>query len=163
MDFFKNISENLPLIIGAIALVAIQYFIKRRRGPEANHPALVQDLLAEVRLNSRIAEVFTFQIQAKRFITTTWKLNKNKLGFLGKALEANMSDAFTLAEDYNQQIAAAKKFKSTSYMASVNMDKLKVLLAACQEGLEQWLLSKVGSKDPPLRTPGVFDDLLGKR
>ena len=162
MDF-KDIGANLPFIIGAIALVAIQYFLRKRRGPEANQQEIVQNLLAEVRLDLRLAEVFSFQYQAKRFMTTTWQLNKNKLDFLGKALEASMSNAFTMAEDYNQQIAAAKKYKSTSYIASVNMDKLKGLLAVCQEGLEQWLVLKVGSKDPPLRTPGVFDDLLGKR
>ena len=162
MDF-KDIGANLPFIIGAIALVAIQYFLRKRRGPEANQQEIIQNLLAEVRLDLRLAEVFSFQYQAKRFMTTTWQLNKNKLDFLPQPLQESVSSAFVMAEDFNQQIAQAKKNKSTAYMASIHMDKLKILLTSCQQGLEQWLLLKVGSKNPPVKVPGMFDDLMGKR
>ena len=162
MDF-KDVGANLPFIIGAIALVVIQFFLRRRRGPGANQQEIVQNLLAEVRLDIRLAEVFSFQYQARRFMTTTWQLNKNKLDFLAPKLQESVNNAFLMAEDFNQQIAAAKKYKSTAYMNSINIDKLKELLDASQQGLEQWLLLKVGSKNPPEKEPGVFDDLLGKR
>ncbi len=162
MDF-KDIGANLPFIIGAIALVAIQYFLRKRRGPEATQPDLVQDLLGEVKLDIRLAEIFPFQYQAKQFMTTTWQLNKNKLDFLDPKLQETVNSAFEMAVDFNQQIAAAKKNKSNAYMASIHMDKLKVLLASSQQGLEQWLLLKVGSKNPPLKEPGMFDNLMGKR
>ena len=162
MDF-KDIGANLPFIIGAIALVAIQYFIRKKRGPEATQPELVQDLLGEVKLDIRLADIFSFQYQAKQFMTTTWQLNKNKLDFLAPKLQENVNNAFEMAIDFNQQIAAAKKNKSTAYMASIHVDKLKVLLTASQQGLEQWLLLKVGSKNPPLKEPGMFDNLTGKR
>ncbi|MEK7354740.1 MAG: hypothetical protein AABZ77_09570 [Chloroflexota bacterium] len=162
MDF-KDIGANLPFIIGAIALVVLQFILRKRRPPEANQQDIVQNLLAEVRLDFRLAEVFSFQYQAKRFMTTTWQLNKNKLDFLDPKLQENVNDAFMMAEDFNQQIAAAKKHKSAAYMASIHMDKLKVLLTTSQQGLEQWLLIKVGSKNPPEKAPGMFDDLLGKR
>jgi hypothetical protein len=68
-----------------------------------------------------------------------------------------------MAEDVNKLIGDAKKYKSTSYLTGVDMGELKGLLAKCQEGLEQWLLLKVGSRNPPPKTPGLFDDLLGKR
>ena len=155
--------ENLPLILGALALIIFQFFVRRKRSPETSQQELVQNLAAEVRLNLRIADFFSFEYKARRFMTTTWQLNKNKLDFLDKALQNNISDAFIMVEDYNQQIAAAKKNKSTSYMANINTDKLKGLLAKCQEGLEQWLLLKTGSRNPPEKMPGMFDDLLGKR
>ena len=163
MDFFKDIGANLPFIIGAIALVAIQYFLRKRRPAEAKQQDIVQDLLGEVRLDIRLAEVFSFQYQAKQFMTTTWQLNKNKLDFLEPKLQENVNSAFEMAVDFNQQIAAAKKNKSTAYMASIHVDKLTALLTTCQQGLEQWLLLKVGSKNPPLKESGMFDDLLGKR
>ena len=90
-------------------------------------------------------------------------LNRNKLDFLDKALQTNISDAFMMAEDYNHQIDEARKYKSTSYMANINIDKLNGLLAKCQEGLEQWLLLKTGSRNPVEKMPGMFDDLLGRR
>lgn len=159
MDF----GSNLPFIFGVIALVVIQFFLRRRHSPGGTEQEIVQNLLAEVKLDLRLTEVFDFSSRAKRFMTTAWQLNKNKLDFLGKSLQVSVSDAFMMAEDYNQQIAAAKKYKSTSYMVSINMDKLKGLLAASQQGLEQWLVLKVGSKNPPEKVPSVFDDLLGKR
>lgn len=162
MDF-GNFGANLPFIIGVIALVFIQFFLRRKGGSQGTQQEIVQNLLAEARLDLRLAEVFDYNSRAKRFMTTTWQLNKNKLDFLEKSLQVSVSDAFMMAEDYNQQIAAAKKYKSTSYMVSINMDKLKVLLAASQQGLEQWLMLKVGSKNPPEKVPGVLDDLLGKR
>jgi hypothetical protein len=158
-----NITANLPFILGAIALVAFQYFMRRRRGPGANQQEVVQNLLSEVRLDIRLIDVFTFQYKAKPFMTTAWQLNKNKLDFLPQTVQENVSNAFVMVEDINQQIAAAKKYKSTAYMASIHVDKLKVLLTGCQQGLEQWLLLKVGSKNPPEKVPGMFDDLLGKR
>lgn len=158
-----NWSETLPLLLGAIALILFQYFIRPKRSPALNQQDLVQNLAAEVRLNLRVAEFFSFEYKARSFLTTTWHLNKNKLDFLDTALQRDISDAFILAEDYNHQIGEARKNKSTSYMANINIDKLKTLLARCQEGLEQWLLLKTGSRNPPEKTPGMFEDLLGKR
>ncbi|MBI2849648.1 MAG: hypothetical protein HYX80_01230 [Chloroflexi bacterium] len=158
-----NIVANLPFILLAIAMVVLQYFLRKRRGPAGTQQEIVQNLLAEARLDLRMAEVFDFSPRAKRFMTTTWQLNKNKLDFLDKSLQDSVSNAFMMAEDVNQQIAAAKKYKSTSYLVSVDIDKLKGLLSKSQEGLEQWLLLKVGSKNPAVKAPGLFDDLLGKR
>lgn len=156
-------TQNLPLILGALALIVFQYFVRKKRSPVLNQQELAQNLAAEVRLNQRIAEFFSFEYKARRFLTTTWQLNRNKLDFLDKALQTNISDAFMMAEDYNHQIDEARKYKSTSYMANINIDKLNGLLAKCQEGLEQWLLLKTGSRNPVEKMPGMFDDLLGRR
>ena len=162
MDIFKNLTENLPFIIGAIALVAVQYFLRKRRGPEANQQEMVQNILAEVKLDLRMAEAFSTQWKAGRLMTTSWQLYKDKMDFLPQAVQDSLNKAFALAEDYNQQMAAAKKFKSNSYMSGIDMGKLKPLLAAGQDGLEQWLLLKVGSRNPPVKSPGVLDDLIGR-
>ena len=74
-----------------------------------------------------------------------------------------LSDASAIVEDFNQQIGAARKYKSASYMASVNMDKLKEPLAKSKQGLEEWLLARVGTKEPSPKYPGVFDDWTGRR
>lgn len=162
MDF-GNIKENLPFIIGAIVLVIIQFWLRKRRGPATNQPEVVQNLLAETRLNFRMADAFDFSLRSGRFMTTTWQLNKDKLSFLEAPLQSGVSDAYMMVEDVNRQIAAAKKYKSTSYLISIDKEKLKGLLAKCQEGLEGWLLLKLGTKNPQMKAPGMFDDLLGKR
>ena len=129
---------------------------------ETRPQEVTEGLLSEVRLNLRLAEIFTFSHRARKFMTTTWQINKNKLDFLDQSLQITLSDAFTMAEDFNQQISAAKKYKSTSYLASIDVDKLKDKLTKSQEGLEEWLQAKVGTTEPSVKIPGVFDDWLGK-
>ena len=162
MDF-GNIEGNLPLIVTVIVLVLLQFFFLRKRKPQIMHREIVQSLLSEIRLNLSLVEIFRLHWRAKKFETVSWQMNKNKLDFLGQSLQVVLSDAFMMAEDFNQQIAAAKKHKSTSYMTNVNVDKLKEPLARSKEGLEEWLLAKEGMKEPPPKLPGILDDWLGRR
>ena len=161
MDF-GDIGENIPVIATIIGLILLQFFLRRRRKPETTYPEIIQNLLSEVRLNLRLAEAFSYRKQTRKFITTSWQLNKNNLDFLDQPTQISISDAFMMAEDFNQQIASAKKFKSTSYLAVIDTDKMKVHLTKSQEGLEHWLQSEVGTIEPPMKTPGPFDDLIGR-
>lgn len=162
MDF-GSIEENLPLIALVIALILLQFFLRRRRSPETSQLRIAEVLASEVRVNLRLAEVLADGEQIKRFITTSWTMHKNKVDFFEQALQVNLTDAFTIAEDYNQQVNAAKKFKSVGYIASIDVEKLRDKLTKCKEGIEQWFLAKTGSKEPPPKTPGMFDYLLGGR
>ena len=162
MDF-GDIGENLPFIALIIGLILLQFFLRRRRSPETTQERIAELLASEVRVNLRLAEVLAAGEPIKRFITTNWRINKNKVDFFEQALQVALTDAFTIAEDYNQQVNAAKKFKSAGYIASIDVEKLKDKLTKSKEGLEQWFLSKTGSKEPPPKTPGMFDSLLGGR
>ena len=161
MDF-GDIGGNIPIIVTIIGLIVLQFFLRRKRTLETTPREIAQSLLSEVRLNLRLTEVFTFSYRTSKFMTTSWQINKNKLDFLNQSLQVALSDAFTMAEDFNQQIAAAKKYKSTSYMASVGVDKLKDKLTKSREGLEEWLQAKVGTIEPSVKIPGVFDGWLGR-
>jgi len=162
MDF-GDIGGNYPIIVIIIGLILLQFFFMRRRKPETTHRAIVQSLLSEVRLDQALVEASYLQQKPKKFVVTSWHMNKSKLDFLQQSLQGNLSEAFGMAEDFNRQIEAAKKYKSASYMASVNMDKLKEPLAKSRQGLEEWLQSKTGTKEPPLEYPGIFDTLFGRR
>jgi len=162
MDF-GDIGENLPIIVMAIAFIFFQFFLRRRRKPEATQQEIVQSLLSAARMNLSLAEAFCFRLQTKKFETASWQRNKTKLDFLDQPLQVVLSDAFTMAEDFNQQIEAAKKYKSTSYMMNLTMDKLREPLTKSEQGLEEWLLSKTGIKEPPPQYPGIFDALFGSR
>jgi len=161
MDF-GDIGANLPIILLIIGLVLLQFFLRRRK-PEVGRQEVVQSLLSEVRLNQAVAKLFEQQQKPRRFETVSWQRNKNKLDFLGESLQRALSDAFGMAEDYNQQIGAAKKYKSTSYLVSIDVDKLKEPLAKSREGLEEWLLSNVGRKESPSQYPGFFERFFGGR
>ena len=161
MDY-GDISENSPLIVWVIGPLIFQFFRRRRRPKETTHAQIVQNLLAEVKLNRRLAEVYTFDWRAKKFITAAWQRNRNKLDFLEQSAQTVLSDSFMMADDFNQQISAAKKYKSASYMASVNVGRLKSSLTKCEEELEHWLESKTGSSEPEVKMPGIFGDFTGR-
>ena len=162
MDF-GDIGGNLPIIVVIIGLILLQIFLIRRRKPETTHRAIVQSLLSEVRLNQALVEAAYLQQKPRKFAVTSWHMNKRKLDSLQQSLQGSLSEAFGMAEDFNQQIEAAKKYKSAAYMAGVNMDKLKEPLAESRQGLEEWLQLKTGTKEPSLEYPGLFDSLFGKR
>lgn len=154
---------NVPLIVAIIGIILLQFFLRRRRKPETTSRDIAQSLLSEVRLNLGLVEAFLFHWRAKKFELASWQRNKTKLDFLDHPLQVVLSDAFTMAEDFNQQIEAAKKHKSASYMASLNVDKLRKPLTKSKEGLEEWLQSTVVGKEPPTQYPGLFDTLFGGR
>lgn len=162
MDF-GDIGGNVPIILMIIGLILLQFFFMRRRKPERTRQAIVQSLLSEVRLNQALVESAHLRQKPQKFAMAGWHINKSKLDFLQQSLQGTLSDAFGMAEDFNRQIAAAKKYKSASYMVNVNMDKLKEPLAKSRQGLEQWLQLNTGTKEPPLEYPGMFDGLFGRR
>jgi hypothetical protein len=162
MDF-GDIQENLPVIITIIVLIVLQFVIRRRRSPETTQIGIVQNLISEININLRLAEVLISGEPIKRLITTNWQINKSKLDFLDTAVQTDLNDAYMIAEDFNQQVAATKKYKSPIYTASINSNRLKDKLTKGKEGLEKWLISKTGTKDPTQQAPGIFDSLIGRR
>ncbi len=162
MDF-GAIGGNVPLIVAIIGLILLQFFLRRGRKPEIRHQEIVQSLLTEVRLNQALAGTFHLRQKPKKFEVVSWHMNKTKLDFLAQSLQGALSDAFGMAEDFNHQLEAVKKYKSASYLVNVNVDKLKDPLAKSRQGLEQWLLSKTGRKELAPGYPGIFDDWFGKR
>ena len=154
---------SLPLILLAIGLILMQFFLRRRRQPEVTQQEIVERLLAEVRLNLSLVEVFYLDSKIRKFETAAWQMNKTKLDFLEHPVQGALADAFRMAEDFNQQIAAAKKHKSASYMINIDANKLKGPLTKSRLGLEEWLLTKIGTKEPRPKYPGIFDDFVGKQ
>ena len=159
MDF-EGIGGYFPLILAIVVLIFL-YFLRRGRKPEISHREIARGLLSEVRLNQAIVGTFDQRKKPKKLEVVSWRRNKPKLDFLGRSLQGVLSDAFSIIEDFNQQIEAVKKHKSTNYMGTLNVDKLKGPLAKSRQGLEEWLLANVGKKEPRPEYPGMFDSMFG--
>ncbi len=157
------IKENLPFVLVILAFILLQFFMGRRRKPAGTQQEIAHSLLTEVKLNEALVETFHLRQKPRKFEVYNWQRNKTKLDFLGQSLQSALSDAFSMAEDFNHQIDAAKKYKSATYTVNINAEKLKEPLAKSKEGLQQWFLSKIGAKEPPTKYPGLFDDWLGRR
>ena len=159
MDAILN---NLPIIAAVIVVLLLQFLFWRPK-PDRTQQEIAQNLLTEVKLNQGLVGIFGFRQKPKKFEVTSWQRNKNRLAFLNESLQSALSDAFDMVEDFNRQIDMAKKHRSTSYMANLNVDKLKEPLAKSKQGLEEWFLIKIGKKEPPVKYPGIFDTLFGGR
>ncbi len=162
MDF-SDISENIPIIVMIVGLILLQFFLKRRRKPGVTQQEIAQLLLSEVRLNQAVVELFGLRQKPKKFETVSWQLNKSKLDFLDESLQGTLSRVFMMAEDANRQINASKKYKSASYVVSIDTSRIRDSLATSKAGLEEWLQSSAGTKEPPAKYPGIIDSLFGGR
>ena len=157
-----GIATNAPIVAALIGIVILQFFLRRRRKPEETHPDIVKNLLAETRMNQALADVLQQQEKPRKFLATSWHRNRTKLDFLNEALQGIINDAFMMAEDFNEQITMAKKYRSSSYTTTLNAVKLKELMTKSREGLEAWLSKNAGQKEPPVEYPRVFDGLFGR-
>lgn len=134
----SNTTINILIALGIAFLIGINLFLKSRH--QARTPAeMVLSLLSEINHNQKLAEDFQFHLNVKKFKTESWKINKTKADFLGQSLLTTLDTAFGMAKGFNRDIDTAKKYKSTSYLAAISIDKLKELLAQSKQGLEKWL------------------------
>ena len=161
MDF-GALGERLPLILAIVALILLQFFLRRRRKPEGTHDEIVQSLLGEVKLNQAVVGMLSAGQRPRRLEVVTWQRNRDKLEFLDQPLRAALSDAYRVAEEFNQQLDTARKYKLSTSLANINPNRLGESLSQSQQGLEDWLLSQTGSRETGKKYPGMFDDWTGK-
>ena len=157
MDFgdLGELGKNITIIIPLILLIIFQIFMRKRR-TERTPQEIVSNLLAEVNQNQQLMEAFLVKWQVKKFKTGSWQRNKNRLHFLDLSVQTALADAFDLAEEYNREIDSAKTHKSASYLANINVEKLRQPLARSRQGLEEWLQATMGQEGQPTRRGGLF-------
>jgi len=157
MDFgdLGALGKNLSVIIPLILLVVFQIFTRKHRA-ERTLQEIVTSLLNEVNHNQKLMEAFLVKWQIKKFKIDSWKRNRNRINTLDQSVQTALADTFDLVEDFNRQMENAKKNKSTSYLANINMDKLKEPLARSRRGLEEWLQEHSGQQNMPTRRRGLF-------
>jgi hypothetical protein len=161
MDF-GNLGENAIFIVIILGIFGI-FILFRRRSPDRERPEMVRNLLTEVRINQALIETFYQRPKPRRFEMTTWLLNRKKMDFFEKSLQADLKSAFTLAEDFNRQLKAVKKAKSADSKLDFDLEKIKEPMANSKKGLEDWLLAHFGGKEPPPKYPTITDYLFGGR
>ena len=147
MDFFGEGSQ-WAILIPIIILIVLSFVMRRRRPAEKTDPEIAGSLFLDVNENLKLAESFSFQRRPKKFRTGSWQRNSEKVDFLDASLRSSLADAFGLAEDFNQEIESAKKYKSTIYLSGVDVHKLEEPLAKSKQGLEEWLKANIQQMGP---------------
>jgi len=155
-------AEIIPLILTAVLLLAVFYFLRGRGGGVGNRPELVQSLLSEIKWNQALVETFHIRQKPKKFEMTRWQINNGKIDFLEESLQDTLAKAFGMVEDFNQQIQIAKREKSNSY-TNIDVAELRGPLAESKKGLEDWLEETTGHRELPIRYPSPLGWWFGER
>ena len=135
---WKEIGQVLSYLVPAVAFVVINIFFRKRQ-EQKRQQQVVRGLISEIDYNQKLMEAFLFKWQAKKFKTGIWKRNRDKMGYIYQGLRNTLAGAYEIAEEFNSEIGAAKKHKSSSYLADIRVDRLKEPLARSKQGLEEWL------------------------
>jgi hypothetical protein len=68
------------------------------------------------------------------------------MDYIDQAVHSTLADAYEIADEFNRDIDKAKKYKSSSYLAGIEVGRLKEPLAKSRRGVEEWLELNKGKK-----------------
>lgn len=146
MDFdWGELGKVFSYLIPVIMFLLFNVLFKKQR-EQQRRMAVVKSLLSETDFNSKLVDSFSFQSQMKNFKTATWKKNKDKMDYVDPTLYSTLADAYEIADGFNREIDAARKHKSTSYIAGIDTRRLVEPLAKSRQGLEEWIELNKGKK-----------------
>jgi len=148
----------INVILGVLVVVALalNIFVKLRRSMRSPL-GRVSLILVDVNRNEKLVENFGFHRGVGRMKTGAWKKNQDKVDFLPQELRMELSQLFDMVKDVNERIDAARNFKSDSYMAGIDVSKLKGPLAKSKQQLQEWLQENMQNPEyQPKRRRGIF-------
>ena len=146
MDFdWGEIGKILSYLTPVILFLIFNVLFKKQR-EQQRRMAVVKNLLSETDHNIKLVDSFSFQSQMRNFKTATWKINKGKMDYIGQTLYSTLADAYEIADGFNREIDAARKHRSTTYIAGIDTRRLVEPLAKSRQGLEEWIELNKGKK-----------------
>jgi len=150
MDFdWSEIGKVLSYLIPLIIFILFNVVFKKHREKQ-RQLGVVKSLLSEIEYNSNLVDSFSMRSQMKNFKTATWKRNREKMDYIDQSLYSTLADAYEIADGFNRDIDAAKKHKSASYIAGIDVSRLTKPLAKSKQGLKEWLELNKSKKKSPL-------------
>ncbi len=150
MDFddLGDIGKTLTYLLPAIIIILTNVVFRKQREQKARL-SVIRSLLSEIEYNRKLIDSFSTRWQTKKFKTATWKRNKDKMDYIDSGLRYNLAEAYEIAEEFNRDIDAAKKYRSTSYLAAIQVNRLTKPLENSRQGLEEWLQLNQSKKKLP--------------
>jgi len=143
-----EIGQVLSYLVPVVAFIVINIFFRKQQEQKRQQQA-VHGLLSEIDYNQKLMEAFLFKWQAKKFKTGVWKRSKDKMDYIDNSLRNTLAGAYAIAEEFNGEIDAAKKYKSPGYLAGIQLDRLNEPLARSKQGLKVWLELNKRAKEMP--------------
>ncbi len=140
MDFdWGEIGKYISYFVPVVLFLIFNVFFKKRQ-EKKRQETVVRNLLSEIDYNQKLVQSLSLKWDTKKFKTTTWDKNKGKLIYLeNDELYHNLVDTYESIGGFNREIEMAIKFKSTSYLVNISVDKLSQPFEKIRQGLENWL------------------------
>ncbi len=155
----EQVINILLIVVIVVLMIANIYFRRRRMEKWPMGKATV--LYAELNSNKRKLNSVSNQRRYKKLKTGVWKRHRNKLDFMPKELQATLSDTYSAAEDYNKRLDESKRFGSSSYMAGVDMGRLKEPFDKSINELYAWIHDNLDKPEYQPKRRGLFGGLFG--
>ena len=99
--------------VGSYLIPLIMFFLFnvlfRKQREQQRQVSVVKSLLSEVDYNRELVESLLLRSQDKKFKTTTWKTNKDKMDSIDKSLYSILSNAYEIAEEFNREIVGSNR------------------------------------------------------
>jgi hypothetical protein len=153
------------ILIVTFGIIVVLFMLLRPRSNPRKYPEIVQFILYDIKLNQALTDTFLQRDKLRTFECNNWEINKTKVGFLTETQKELLKETFTLVDELNVGIKAAKKGRTDLYkkIGQTELSKLKELLDRCQQELESWMITNVGQKELPLKYPSLLGLFFGER
>ena len=147
----------LNIILGAavLLLLVVNFFVKKRK-MESTALGQIVTILDELRHNEKLTETFSFHHTIPKFRTSHWNKNRNRIDLVPIEIRVKLEKAFDLTEDANDRINAAKKSGSDSYMAGIDVGRMKEPIAVAEHQLREWLQENMDNPELQPKKRGMF-------
>lgn len=153
-----QLSETaLNILFGIVIaiMIAVNYYVRKNKSGQSPLGRVV-GIYADVNKNLKMLGNSELRWEAGKLKNGQWEKNKDKIDFVPLEIRQTVARAFVMVDDVNQRIADARRHKSSSYMAGIDMAKLREPLARSGEQLEAWLRENLQNPEFQPRRRGMF-------
>jgi hypothetical protein len=148
-------ATNILLGVLIFGLLILSFYFRKRKS-DKSPIGMVVGIFTDVNKSLKKVENFGFHYQMGKLKSGNWQRNKDKVDFLPVELRSTLEKTFDMVEEVNQRIEAAQKHKSNSYMAGIDIDKLKEPLNQSKERLQEWIRDNFQNPEYMPKRRGLF-------
>ena len=143
---------NIILIIVLVAAVFYNIYARFRRSMRSPMGRVIS-ILGNLKKNAKLLDTPPSSRGMDRLKTDAWHRSKEHIGFLPDDIQHGLAKTFGICDEINDRIDSARKFKSSSYLAGIDLSHLAEPLSRSREQLQEWAKENIYNPEysPPKR------------
>jgi hypothetical protein len=133
---------GVALFLMLILSMAIQAW-RTRRSPMGR----VVGIAADLRYNRKLCEKISGGGGVALFKTGNWDKHRERIEFIPGELRDELAKLFETIGEVNSTIDASQTHGSSSYMGSIDIDKLLEMITPLQEQIKNWVYENMNNPE----------------